>query len=205
MKTANQPLTMLGASQIAQRWGVHRATVAQYVKEGRLVPAFGGGRGKAAKYPIAQVFAVEAIESIQPINLQPFSHDQRTNPLRVLGQITTACEAVATIHQRDAFVDLSAVEVALERLEAVIEGRDAGAVISPVYPAAMYVGAYLEDADAGEVLANMAQSGLARITSNGEALSLLSLLAVLPHGVGPAELGQIRKEVQRLRAALLAG
>jgi hypothetical protein len=184
---------------------MHRVTVAQYIQQGRLVPAFGGGRGKAARYPIAQVWAIEATDSMHPINLQPLAHDQRTNPLRVLGQITSACEAVATSHQKGDYVDLSAVKVALARVEAVIEGRDAGAVISPVYPAAMYVGAYLEDADAGEVLANMAQSGLARITSNGETLSLLALLAVLPHGVGPIELGQIRQEVKRLRAALLAG
>jgi hypothetical protein len=203
MQPDNQPQTLLGLCQISQRWDMHRDTARKYVEQGRLVPAF--GKGKAAKYPIAQVWAIEATDSMHPINLQPFPHDQRTNLLKVLGQITSACEAVATIHQRDAFVDLSAVKLALARVEAAIEGRDAGAAISPVYPAAMYVGAYLEDVDAGEVLANMAQSALARITSNGETLSLLALLAVVPHGVGPIELGQIRQEVKRLRAALLAG
>jgi len=194
MKSENNPQTLLSLCQIGQRWGVHRDTARKYVEQGRLVPAF--GKGKAARYPLVQVLAIEAADSMHPINLQPFPHDQRTNPARVLGQITAAVEAVAVIHQTSAHVDLSPVKVALARVEAVIEGKNAGAVIAPAYPALMYVGVFLDDPEAPQVLANLAQAGLARITCNGETMALLG------GDVGPTALAQIKAEVQQLRQAL---
>jgi hypothetical protein len=194
MNHNNQPQTLLSLCQIAQRWDVHRDTARKYVEAGRLAPAF--GKGKAARYPLAQVLGIEAADSIHPINLQPFPPDQRTNPARVRDQITAAADALAAFHQMDGVADLAPVRVALARLMAVLEGGDAGGLVQPAYPAPMYVGAFLSDPEAAQVLANMAQAGLARLTCNGETMAMLA------GDMGPATRARIEAEVQRVRQAL---
>lgn len=190
----NQAQTLLSLCQIAQRWRVHRDTARKYVEEGRLVPAF--GRGKAARYPLVRVLAIEAADSMHPINLQPFPHVQRTNPVWVLGQITAAADALAAIHQIGGAVDLAPVRAALARLNAVIEGGDIGGLLQPVHPASAYVGAFLSDPESPQVLANMAQAGLARLTCNGETMAMLA------GDMGPVTRARIEMEIQRVRRAL---
>ncbi len=195
MDNDNQPQTLLSLCQIGQRWAMHRDTARKYVEQGRLVPAF--GRGKAARYLLAQVLAIEAADSMHPINLQPFPPDQRTNPVRVQGQITAAVEALAVMNQQGGgAVDLAPVREALARLMAVLDGGAVGPVVQPVYPAPAYVGAFLSDPGAAQVLANMAQAGLARLTCNGETLAMLA------GDMGPGTRARIEAEVQRVRQVL---
>ena len=63
-------------------------------------------------------------------------------------------------------------------------------------PAAGYVGVNPDDVGAPQVLADIAQSAIAQLTSNGETVRMLA------HDLGPLTKEQISKEVQGLRKAL---
>ena len=191
----NQPQTLFSLCQLAHRWAVHRDTARKYVEQGRLTPVF--GKGKAARYALAQVAAIESADSLHCINLQPFPHDQRTNPVRVLGQLTAVADALVAGNQIGGAADMAPVRAALVRLEAVLNGGDVGALVQPVHPAPEYVGAYLGDPESPQVLANIAQAGLARLTCNAETMAMLA------GDMGAATRARIEAEVARVRAALL--
>lgn len=185
--------TLLTPAQLAQRWAAHPDTIRKHLQRGLLRPVF--GEGKSARYSLAQVQAIEAGGGIHEIYLQPLKHDQRRNPVTVLEHLRTSVDAFS-LAEHQGHKDFDHVREALAELVDVRDGRSCGGAVRPVYPAAGYVGVNLDDEGAPQVLADIAQSGLARLTSNGETSHMLA------HDLGPLTKEQISKEVQGLRKAL---
>lgn len=185
--------TLLTPAQLAQRWAAHPDTIRKHLQRGLLRPVFGAG--KSARYSLAQVQAIEAGGGIHEIYLQPLKHDQRRNPVTILEHLRTAADAV-NLAQRQGHKDFGHVREAQAGLTDVLDGRACSGAVLPVYPAAGYVGVNLDDEAAAQVLADIAQSALARLTSNWETSHMLA------HDLGPLTKEQISKEVQGLRKAL---